>query len=78
MKSTAAIVAGSALAMPQVASAVVDVPDQITDFKFPEDWGLTFNYDSDAAKVREHMFTATAPAGTFNDQYAMFTGIIFV
>lgn len=60
VKSTAALVAGSAaLAMPTVAFAVVDVPDQVTSYEFPNDWGITFKYDEDAAKVRDHMFTAT-------------------
>mmetsp|Transcript_17820 Transcript_17820/g.41114 ORF Transcript_17820/g.41114 Transcript_17820/m.41114 type:complete len:182 (+) Transcript_17820:189-734(+) len=59
VKNTAALVAGSALAMPTVASAVVEVPDQFTAYDFPADWGLSYNYESDAAKVREHMVTAT-------------------
>ena len=61
VKSTAALVAGSAAfaAMPKVASAIVDVPDQITTYAYPTDWGITFKYDEDAAKVREHMYVAT-------------------
>ena len=58
MKNTAAIVAGSAF-LPQVASAEVQVPDQITTYDFPTDWGCTLKYDEDAAKVRAHMYTAT-------------------
>mmetsp|Transcript_4239 Transcript_4239/g.9236 ORF Transcript_4239/g.9236 Transcript_4239/m.9236 type:complete len:185 (+) Transcript_4239:163-717(+) len=57
--TTAAVVAGSIVMMPQVASAAVEVPDQFTSYTFPEDWGLSFKYDEDAAKVREHMYTAT-------------------
>mmetsp|Transcript_55 Transcript_55/g.142 ORF Transcript_55/g.142 Transcript_55/m.142 type:complete len:181 (+) Transcript_55:235-777(+) len=57
--NTAAVVAGSTLMMPQVASAAVEVPDQITSYTYPDNWGLTLKYDEDAAKVREHMYTAT-------------------
>ncbi|VEU34999.1 unnamed protein product [Pseudo-nitzschia multistriata] len=59
-KDTAAVVAGAALvSMPQVASAAVEVPEQITQYSFPENWGLTLKYEEDAAKVRDHMYTAT-------------------
>mmetsp|Transcript_14088 Transcript_14088/g.35402 ORF Transcript_14088/g.35402 Transcript_14088/m.35402 type:complete len:181 (-) Transcript_14088:162-704(-) len=59
MKNTAALVAGSALMIPQVASAVVEVPDQVTSYAYPTDWGITLKYEADAAKVREHMYMAT-------------------
>jgi len=55
--TTAAIVAGSTF-MPTVASAI-DVPEQFTQYTYPTDFGLTFKYDDDAAKVREHMVLAT-------------------
>ena len=35
------------------------VPEQFTSYEFPSDWGLSFNYEQDAAKVRNHMVTAT-------------------
>ena len=57
--TTAAVVAGSVLLMPQVASAAVEVPAQYTSYPFPEDWGLSFKYDEDAAKVQKHMVVAT-------------------
>lgn len=56
--TTAAVVGGSTL-IPTIASAAADVPDQFTKYTFPEDWGLSYKYDEDAAKVREHMVTAT-------------------
>jgi photosystem II Psb27 protein len=59
MKNTAALVAGSALAMPQVAGAVVEVPEQFTTYDFPTNWGLSLKYDEDAAKVCNHMVIAT-------------------
>lgn len=57
--SAAAAVAASSLFTPMVANAVVEVPDQFTKYDFPEDWGLSYKYDEDAAKVRQHMVTAT-------------------
>jgi photosystem II Psb27 protein len=59
LKFTAATTAAVVLATPTIASAVVEIPDQITSYEFPTDWGLNFKYDEDAAKVREHMFLAT-------------------
>ena len=56
--TTAAVVAGSTL-LPTVASAVIEIPEQLTSYTFPEDWGLTYRYDGDAAKVRQHMVLAT-------------------
>jgi photosystem II Psb27 protein len=47
------------VAFPLVSSAEVEVPTQITQYEFPTDWGLTFKYEDDAAKVRTHMVTAT-------------------
>eukprot|EP00541_Cyclophora_tenuis_P012604 CAMPEP_0116546664 /NCGR_PEP_ID=MMETSP0397-20121206/3348_1 /TAXON_ID=216820 /ORGANISM="Cyclophora tenuis, Strain ECT3854" /LENGTH=179 /DNA_ID=CAMNT_0004071111 /DNA_START=73 /DNA_END=612 /DNA_ORIENTATION=- len=38
------------------------VPEQSTSYEFPSDWGLTFSYADDAAKVRAHMMVATALA----------------
>eukprot|EP00594_Rhizosolenia_setigera_P014614 CAMPEP_0178954822 /NCGR_PEP_ID=MMETSP0789-20121207/9226_1 /TAXON_ID=3005 /ORGANISM="Rhizosolenia setigera, Strain CCMP 1694" /LENGTH=185 /DNA_ID=CAMNT_0020636311 /DNA_START=215 /DNA_END=772 /DNA_ORIENTATION=+ len=46
-------------AFPFAASAEIVVPEQFTTYDFPDNWGLTFNYDQDAAKVREHMVIAT-------------------
>ena len=59
IKQTAATTAAAVLAVPTVASAAVEVPDQVTSYDFPSDWGLEFKYDEDAAKVREHMYLAT-------------------
>lgn len=59
IKQTAATAAAAVLAVPTVASAAVEVPDQVTSYDFPSDWGLAFKYDEDAAKVREHMYLAT-------------------
>ncbi|OEU09221.1 hypothetical protein FRACYDRAFT_212328 [Fragilariopsis cylindrus CCMP1102] len=56
--TTAAVVAGTTF-MPTIASAVVEVPEQFTKYDYPTDWGLTFKYDEDAAKVRTHMVVAT-------------------
>merc|ERR1712071_742619 len=44
---------------PNMASAEVEVPAQVTEYEFPENWGLSFKYDEDAAKVRQHMMVAT-------------------
>lgn len=45
-----------------MASAEIIVPTQSTDYAFPTDWGLTFDYAGDAAKVRQHMLIATGMA----------------
>lgn len=55
----AAVVAGVGLAQPLPAFAEVVVPSQFTEYEFPTDWGLSFKYEEDAAKVRAHMVTAT-------------------
>lgn len=47
---------------PNMASAEIEVPAQSTDYAFPSDWGLTYKYDEDAAKVRSHMVIATGLA----------------
>lgn len=49
----------SVVAAPIGAFAEVVVPEQVTTYEFPTDWGLSFNYEQDAAKVRTHMVTAT-------------------
>ncbi|KAG7371897.1 photosystem II Pbs27 [Nitzschia inconspicua] len=61
---TAVATAASAVLVssPTVASAAVDVPEQVTSYPFPEDWGLSFKYDEDAEKVRNHMVLATTLA----------------
>mmetsp|Transcript_70551 Transcript_70551/g.195230 ORF Transcript_70551/g.195230 Transcript_70551/m.195230 type:complete len:181 (+) Transcript_70551:115-657(+) len=59
IKTAAATTAAVVLASPTVASAAVEVPNPVTTYDFPTDWGLSFKYDEDAAKVREHMFLAT-------------------
>jgi photosystem II Psb27 protein len=45
-----------------VVLAEVAVPEQVKDYAFPKDWGLTYKYDADAEKVREHMYIATGLA----------------
>lgn len=40
----------------------MEVPPQTTDYTFPKDWGLTFKYEQDALKVRDHMVIATGLA----------------
>lgn len=47
------------LVTPGIASAAVDVPDQVTSYQFPNDWGLSYKYEADAEKVAGHMYTAT-------------------
>ena len=59
---TASTAAASAVLFPAIASAEIVVPEQSKEYTFPADWGLTYNYDSDAAKVRNHMVTATGLA----------------
>eukprot|EP00815_Leptocylindrus_aporus_P010488 CAMPEP_0116064754 /NCGR_PEP_ID=MMETSP0322-20121206/9311_1 /TAXON_ID=163516 /ORGANISM="Leptocylindrus danicus var. apora, Strain B651" /LENGTH=160 /DNA_ID=CAMNT_0003550849 /DNA_START=187 /DNA_END=669 /DNA_ORIENTATION=+ len=61
LQSSAAVIASSAAvtAFPGMASAEIEVPTQFTEYDFPEDWGLSFKYEEDAAKVRLHMITAT-------------------
>ena len=59
---TASTAAASAILFPTVASAEVAVPEQTKDYAFPADWGLTYTYETDAARVRNHMVTATGLA----------------
>jgi photosystem II Psb27 protein len=59
---SASVAAAVVLATPTMASAVVEVPEQVTSFEYPKDWGLTYKYDEDAEKVRAHMYTATTLA----------------
>mmetsp|Transcript_10363 Transcript_10363/g.11452 ORF Transcript_10363/g.11452 Transcript_10363/m.11452 type:complete len:183 (+) Transcript_10363:77-625(+) len=56
---TAGVASVAGVAFPIVASAEVEVPSQVTEYDFPTDWGLSFDYAADAAKVRSHMVTAT-------------------
>jgi photosystem II Psb27 protein len=53
------LTAAAVVAVPTLASAEVAVPEQTTSYTFPTDWGLTFKYEVDATKVREHMFIMT-------------------
>ena len=48
--------------LPTAAMAEIVVPPQTTEYEFPNDWGLSFKYDEDAAKVRKHMVVATGLA----------------
>lgn len=50
------------MAFPALSSAEVAVPEQTTSYAFPTDWGLTFKYEEDATKVREHMVIMTGLA----------------
>mmetsp|Transcript_10723 Transcript_10723/g.22040 ORF Transcript_10723/g.22040 Transcript_10723/m.22040 type:complete len:177 (+) Transcript_10723:48-578(+) len=60
--STAALSAPLILSLPLPAVAEVAVPEQSTAYDFPTNWGLTFEYEADASKVREHMIIATGLA----------------
>ena len=63
MKTAGSLVATTALVgAPGVASAEIEVPAQSTDYTFPTNWGLTFQYEDDAKRVREHMIIATGMA----------------
>lgn len=59
LKATVATTAAVILT-PTMAMAAVEVPDQVTAYEYPTDWGLTYKYDEDAEKVRAHMFLATS------------------
>ncbi|KAL7534525.1 hypothetical protein ACHAXR_005928 [Thalassiosira sp. AJA248-18] len=60
--ATASTAAASTLLFPTIASAEITVPEQSKEYEFPADWGLTYNYDADAARVRSHMVIATGMA----------------
>ncbi len=61
LQTTATV--GATLLLPTApAFAELEVPPQSTEYTFPTDWGLTFKYEEDAAKVRKHMLIATALA----------------
>ena len=55
-----AVGAAALLTVPQQALAEIEVPPQTTEYDFPTNWGLSYNYQEDAEKVREHMMIATA------------------
>mmetsp|Transcript_23310 Transcript_23310/g.56276 ORF Transcript_23310/g.56276 Transcript_23310/m.56276 type:complete len:177 (+) Transcript_23310:521-1051(+) len=59
---TASTAAASTVLFPTIASAEIVVPEQSKEYEFPADWGLTYNYPADAARVRGHMVTATGLA----------------
>jgi photosystem II Psb27 protein len=56
---TAGVAIASSAAFPVIASAEIEVPGIVTEFAFPDNWGLSFNYEEDAKKVRDHMYVAT-------------------
>jgi photosystem II Psb27 protein len=58
----AAITSCGILTLPSTAHAEIVVPEQSVQYEFPTDWGLTFRYDDDAARVRKHMIVATGLA----------------
>ncbi|GKY92865.1 hypothetical protein MPSEU_000255700 [Mayamaea pseudoterrestris] len=62
LKTAGAAVLTSGLVSASPALAEVVVPEQSTTYAFPVDWGLSFKYDEDAAKVRNHMVVATGLA----------------
>ena len=62
LQTTVATTAAVLVAGPTAAFAEIEVPVQSTEYTFPKDWGLTYKYDEDAAKVREHMVIATGLA----------------
>jgi len=57
---TAAVSGAFLTALPAMAEVVV--PPQVTEYTFPDNWGLSFKYEEDAAKVTEHMIIATGMA----------------
>merc|ERR1712127_159125 len=57
--NAAAATTAAVLLTPGAAFAAIEVPDQITSYEYPKDWGLTYKYDEDAEKVRAHMYLAT-------------------
>jgi photosystem II Psb27 protein len=57
--ASAAVIATT---LPGAALAEIVVPPQTVDYEFPTDWGLTFKYEEDAVKVRQHMVVATGMA----------------
>jgi photosystem II Psb27 protein len=59
---TASTAAASAVLFPTIASAEIVVPEQSKEYVFPTDFGLTYSYETDAARVRAHMVTATGLA----------------
>jgi photosystem II Psb27 protein len=58
----AATAAAAVVAFPTLAGAEAAVPEQTTSYTFPNDWGLSFKYEEDATKVREHMVIMTGLA----------------
>ncbi|KAL7460523.1 hypothetical protein ACHAXS_000968 [Conticribra weissflogii] len=60
LQTATAVTAASVL--PAAALAEITVPEQSKEYTFPSDWGLTYNYEADAAKVRSHMVIATGLA----------------
>eukprot|EP00985_Skeletonema_marinoi_P013611 scaffold6781_cov128-Skeletonema_marinoi.AAC.1 len=59
---TASTAAASTILFPTIASAEIAVPEQSKEYEFPSEWGLTYSYETDAARVRSHMVTATGLA----------------
>ena len=59
---TASTAAASTILFPTIALAEIVVPEQSKEYEFPADWGLTYTYETDAARVRNHMVTATGLA----------------
>jgi photosystem II Psb27 protein len=62
LKIAGGAVLATTLAPAAPAFADIDVPAQSTAYDFPSDWGLTFKYEDDAARVRTHMIIATGMA----------------
>merc|ERR1719384_1087897 len=56
---TAGVAGVAGVAFPGVSSAEIVVPPQVTEYDFPTDWGLTFKYEEDAQKVKDHMVIGT-------------------
>lgn len=62
LQTAASVVATGTVLAPAAAFADIAVPEQTTSYTFPNDWGLTFKYEEDATKVREHMLIMTGLA----------------
>lgn len=56
---TAGVASATGALFPVIASAEIEIPAQVTEYDFPDDWGISYNYEEDAMKVRNHMYLAT-------------------
>merc|ERR1712087_393649 len=52
----------AAVLFPQPSVAEIEVPPQSREYSYPLNFGLSYQYEQDAEKVRGHMVTATGLA----------------